>query len=391
MKKLYFCLLTLIFCVPAVAEKSDSLRISLLTAAPGGQAYELFGHTGIRVHDQHNDIVFHYGVFDFNAPHFFYRFTKGETDYSIGAAAYRDFIFSYVLRGSTVYEQELSLTTAEAGRLLDALLVNMEPDRRIYRYNFLFDNCATRPRDKIEQCLSGRIVYDESNASTATFRELIHRHTRNHPWLTFGIDLALGAPLDRTATFEEQMFLPSILMENAGKASIVDDTGVMRPLTGETHTYEGVSGISGENSPTLFTPLVVFTLLFALVAVFSIWEHRRGRHIRAPDYVIFGLYGLFGCVLFFLIFISIHPATSPNYSALWCHPFLWAIALCEAFAPGKRITTRLMSVLLLVSAGTIIAMPFLPQVFNPAFIPLALIPAVRSITWLWIERKNGRL
>ena len=60
-------------------------------------------------------------------------------------------------------------------------------------------------------------------------------------------------------------------------------------------------------------------------------------------------------------------------------------------APGKRITTRLMSVLLLVSAGTIIAMPFLPQVFNPAFIPLALIPAVRSITWLWIERKNGRL
>lgn len=103
------------------------------------------------------------------------------------------------------------------------------------------------------------------------------------------------------------MFLPSILMENAGKASIVDDTGVMRPLTGETHTYEGVSGISGENSPTLFTPLVVFTLLFALVAVFSIWEYRRGRHIRAPDYVIFGLYGLFGCVLFFLIFISIHP------------------------------------------------------------------------------------
>ena len=101
MKKLYFCLLTLIFCVPAAAEKSDSLRISLLTAAPGGQAYELFGHTGIRVRDRHNDIVFHYGVFDFNAPHFFYRFTKGETDYSIGAAAYRDFIYSYVLRGST--------------------------------------------------------------------------------------------------------------------------------------------------------------------------------------------------------------------------------------------------------------------------------------------------
>ena len=121
------------------------------------------------------------------------------------------------------------------------------------------------------------------------------------------------------------------------------------------------------------------------------WEYGRGRHIRAPDYVIFGLYGLFGCVMFFLIFISIHPATSPNYSALWCHPLLWVIALCEAFAPSKRITTQLMSLLLLVTLATLVAMPFLPQKFNPAFIPLALIPAVRSIAWLKIEQKNGRL
>ena len=37
--------MTLIFCVPAVAEKSDSLRISLLTAAPGGQASGAKGTT----------------------------------------------------------------------------------------------------------------------------------------------------------------------------------------------------------------------------------------------------------------------------------------------------------------------------------------------------------
>ena len=96
-------------------------------------------------------------------------------------------------------------------------------------------------------------------------------------------------------------------------------------------------------------------------------------------------------MLFFLIFISIHPATSPNYSPLWCHPLLSVIALCEAFAPRKRITTQLMSLLLLVTLGTLVAMPFLPQKFNPAFIPLALIPAVRSIAWLKIEQKNGRL
>lgn len=391
MRKFYFCLLSLIFCVPAVAERVDSLRVSLLTAAPGSQAYELFGHTGIRIRDGRNDIVFHYGVFNFNAPHFFYRFTKGETDYSIGAAGYRDFVYSYVLRGSTVYEQELLLSGDEAGRLLDTLLLNMEPDRRIYRYNFLFDNCATRPRDKIEHCLNGRIVYNTTDTTTATFRELIHRHTHNHPWLTFGIDLALGSQLDRPVTLREQMFLPSIYRRCAEEARIIENDGTVRLLTGETHTYEGAQGALGKNSPTLFTPTVVFTLLFALVVGFSIWEYKRGHHIRAPDYVIFGLYGLCGCVLFFLIFISIHPATSPNYSALWCHPLLWVIALCEAFAPRKRITTQLMSLLLLVTVGTLVAMPFLPQTFNPAFIPLALIPAVRSIAWLKIEQKNGRL
>lgn len=391
MRKLYACLLSLIFCVPAVAERVDSLRVSLLTAAPGSQAYELFGHTGIRVRNGHNDIVFHYGLFDFNAPHFFYRFTKGETDYSIGAAGYRDFVYSYVLRGSTVYEQELLLSPDEARQLLDTLLLNMEPDRRIYRYNFLFDNCATRPRDKIEHCLSGEIRYNTADTTRVTFRELIHEHTRNHPWLTFGIDLALGAPLDRPATLREQMFLPSIYRQCVEEARIVESDGTVRPLTGETHTYEGVQGALKASSPTLLTPTVVFTLVFVLTVVFSIAEYRRGRHIRAPDYVIFGLYGLFGCVLFFLIFISIHPATSPNYSALWCHPFLWVIAACEAFAPRKRITTQLMSVLLLVSLVTIVSMPFLPQTFHPAFVPLALIPAVRSIAWLKIEQKNGRL
>ena len=287
--------------------------------------------------------------------------------------------------------KELLLSGDEAGRLLDTLLLNMEPGRRIYRYNFLFDNCATRPRDKIERCISGQIAYNPSDTATTTFRELIHRHTRNHPWLTFGIDLALGAPLDRPITPREQMFLPSIYRSCAEEARIIESDGTVRLLTGETHTYAGAQGALDENAPTPFTPTVVFTLLFALVVVFSMWEYGRGRHIRAPDYVIFGLYGLFGCVLFFLIFISIHPATSPNYSALWCHPLLWVIALCEAFAPSKRITTQLMSLLLLVTLGTLVAMPFLPQKFNPAFIPLALIPAVRSIAWLKIEQKNGRL
>ena len=83
---------------------NDSLKISLITCSPGSQVYELFGHTGLRVQDvsRNVDVVFHYGVFSFNTPHFIYRFTKGETDYSIGLADFRDFGYNFAGRGSKV-------------------------------------------------------------------------------------------------------------------------------------------------------------------------------------------------------------------------------------------------------------------------------------------------
>lgn len=209
----------------------------------------------------------------FQPPIFFYRFTKGETDYSTARQDTATSIYSYVLRGSTVYEQELLLSSGEARQLLDTLLLNMEPDRRIYRYNFLFDNCATRPRDKIEHCLSGEIRYNTADTTRATFRELIHQHTRNHPWLTFGIDLALGAPLDRPATLREQMFLPFDLPPVCRRGRIVESDGTVRPFTGETYTYDGVQGALEASSPTLLTPTVVFTRSLS---------HRSFLHSRVP-------------------------------------------------------------------------------------------------------------
>ena len=397
----YLCLLlSILLLAPASAAGAERnvVRVSLLTAAPGTESYELFGHTGIRVvyeevsprtgETMRRDAVFNYGLFDFDAPHFLYRFTKGETDYSIGAGHYRQFIESYTLRGSTVYEQPLMLDSAEARCLLDALLVNMLPQNRIYRYNFLYDNCATRPRDKVEEALGGRIVYDKSDTTVTTFRRLIHERTRNHPWLTFGIDLALGAPLDRPVSYRNQMFLPAVLMQDWERASIVTPDGETRPLSGgiQIHALQP----RPENPATPFTPVIVFSALLLAVVACSIAEYRRGCHARLLDYLIFGLYGLFGCVLFFLIFISIHPATSPNYSALWCHPLLWVAALCAGFAQHRRITVQLMSVVQLVTLAFFVAAPFLPQVFNPAFFPLAAIPAVRCITWIKVEQKRQR-
>ena len=89
---------TILFLLLAVM--SSALRaegkFSLLTCAPGEKIYELFGHTAIRyVEGDSIDLVFNYGMFDFNSPNFIYRFVKGETDYELGIDVYRSFEYSY--------------------------------------------------------------------------------------------------------------------------------------------------------------------------------------------------------------------------------------------------------------------------------------------------------
>ena len=121
---------TILFLLLAVM--SSALRaegkFSLLTCAPGEKIYELFGHTAIRyVEGDSIDLVFNYGMFNFNSPNFIYRFVKGETDYELGIDVYRSFEYSYRRRGSAVYEQKLNLTPDETIMLLHSLLENYKP------------------------------------------------------------------------------------------------------------------------------------------------------------------------------------------------------------------------------------------------------------------------
>lgn len=68
MKKL-LVLFTIIFSWGiSSAQLSENSQISLLTCEPGEATYAKFGHSAIRIYDPELqiDIVFHYGIFDFN-------------------------------------------------------------------------------------------------------------------------------------------------------------------------------------------------------------------------------------------------------------------------------------------------------------------------------------
>ena len=179
---------------------SDSAVVSLITCSPGEEVYSKFGHTAIRVKDKTNnvDVVFNYGIFSFETEHFYYKFIKGETDYQLGIYETNYFLPEYAERNSMVWEQVLNLSSAEKKNLVATLLENYEPQNRVYRYNFVFDNCSTRPRDKITGSVNGYIRYHQTS-EPATFRRWVGDYVGTDTWLKFGIDLLFGIDADAIA------------------------------------------------------------------------------------------------------------------------------------------------------------------------------------------------
>ena len=323
----------------ASANNNDSIRLSLLTCAPGEEIYSLFGHTAIRYENssQGIDVVFNYGLFSFNTPNFIFRFSLGETDYQLGATDYERFAAEYAFFGRSVWQQTLNLTDEEKTELIRLLQENYRPENRVYRYNFFYDNCATRPRDKIEESIAGKVIYPaEPQDGSLTFRDIVHQYCKGHPWARFGIDLCIGSEADQPITQRQMMFAPFYLMDAFDGAQIKGDS-IQRPLITANELIVDATPEPDE-SDWMPTPLQCSLLLFILTAAATIYGIRRRTGLWGIDLFLFGIAGIVGCVLAFLALFSQHPAVSSNFLLLVFHPgqllFLPYIIYCVR--KGKR-------------------------------------------------------
>lgn len=382
MKKYLLLLFLHLLLVPAKAQikLSDEAQISILTAAPSDEAvFTLYGHTAVRVKDSLHkiDLVFNYGIFDFSKPNFIYRFTKGETDYKLAAYNFQHYIIEYQMRGSEVTEQVLNFTPDEINKIWNALYINVQPENCVYRYNFFFDNCATRPVAIVEEQVDGKIKYNDP-PEPQTFRDLINYCTRNNSWLTFGCDLALGSPTDRVATPHEMMFLPVYLKEEFDKATIVNPDGTERKLVKSTTRLAEELTDDDQGEKEWFTPMLCSMIIFLLVSLITYMEWKKKTYFRLVDCILFLLAGVAGTVLFFLCFISTHPCIWPNWSIVWLQPFdLVAVILFAVKKYGKAAYYYHFinfAALTLLLAGWY----FIPQHLNIAFIPLVATLWLRS-------------
>ena len=280
-RRLYLFILCLTAWIGAEARSlSEEAQISLLTCTPGEELYARYGHTAIRVQDPQNrlDLVFNYGIFDFNTDHFYWKFVKGETWYELGAITMPWFMLEYEEEHRPVYEQVL----------------NLNPSQR-----FVFDNCATRPYLLIQKALGDTIRSEYTGNTGTTYRRFIRRYTGSMTWANAGINLLFGPKADKPMNNEQRLFLPEELMLYMAQAHLSDGT----PLVSESE----IGSFDLPKTPWYASWPLGWAVYFIVVCLISWWDRRRGKRSRWLDIAVGVPYVLLLVLVAFLTFFSCHP------------------------------------------------------------------------------------
>ncbi|MCP2043013.1 DUF4105 domain-containing protein [Pontibacter sp. HSC-36F09] len=370
------------------SQLSQEAKISLITCSPGDELYAIFGHSAVRVNDPATgmDIVFNYGTFDFNEPGFYIKFIRGKLNYKLSIAYFQDFAYSYTLDNRSIYEQEMNFTEAQKQQYWQFLTNNYLPQNRFYLYDFFFDNCATRIRDGIEATFPDQVAFNIAHLDKdMSFRNLIDLYLPPQPWSDFGIDLALGAPIDQKATPYEYMFLPNYLSEGFGNATIQQD-GRQVPLVGKpTVIFQNSPPPASTGGP--FSPVVVWWLFFGAVALITYLDYKHRKRSRMFDVFFFLITGLLGVLLFLLWFATDHQAAANNFNLLWALPthVVAAAFLARPVLPGWL--QKYMLVTAALAFITLLLWWAWPQQLHTAVFPIALALLVRAAYTVWAARQ----
>ncbi|MGB3465861.1 MAG: DUF4105 domain-containing protein [Cyclobacteriaceae bacterium] len=378
--KYLILIVSISFAKPSQAQQlSPEAEIRVMTLGPyQGELYSAFGHSAFRVYDPARgiNIVYNYGVFDFDQENFYLNFVRGKMLYKLGTSRYERFVKHYVDENRFVYEQVLNLTQEEKQKLMDFLVNNKKPENRDYYYNYVYDNCATKIGDVLQEVLGKKLVLDTSfKEDGLTFRGLMDRYLDHQYWGDFGIDLGLGAGVDKEAAGEEYLFLPDYVYRSFMNSKITDENG-NRPLVAETDIiFEATPEV--QEKPML-TPFNVLTILFFVIGFLTNIDFKKNRRSKWIDYLFFGLAGLIGWFLLFLWFGTDH-ISAWNYNLLWALPthLIVVFFLRKRDKYRKQLKayfkwTSIFYVLLIVIWS------FLPQPLHSSLIPLILILTLRG-------------
>ncbi len=359
---------------PLLSEKSE---VSIITVAPGKSLNDTWGHSAIRIQDENLgfDVVYNYGIYDFNTPNFYTKFMQGKLLYNLGVNQFNRFLRYYKQQNRGVVEQVLNLTQKQKQDYFNYLENNAKPENKKYLYDFFFDNCATKLRFVNTEVLKDEVSYkDELFTNDLTFRDLIYQKLDDHPWGKFGIDIALGSVIDRKATPKEFTFLPSYIFQSF-KTAQVNRNGSTSPLVKKTNYLYKENNLPKESC--LLSPTLVFSIIALIVFIITFIDIKKKKETKWLDFSLLFVTGLVGLLVILLWFATDHSTTKNNLNILWAFfPNLF-FAFYVFKANKQHLLKKYYIQLIVLLFLQIILWLLKVQVFNLAMIPIIIMLLVR--------------
>lgn len=283
---------------------SSEAKISVLTCGSGEELHSIFGHTAIRIQDnkQGLDMVYNFGMFDFDTSNFYLKFVKGDLQYYVAKSSFEVFLYSYRMENRSVYEQELNLSSTLKQKLYDNLEKILYSEERFYTYKFIDKNCTTMVVDQINHLLEDVTIVKTGN-TIESYRHVLNPFMDNLFYQKLGINIMFGYRTDQPA---KQLFLPIELLQSLETTKINNIK-----ITSKTEVLYKKNDLIQAKS--WWNSMYTFILILVLILISN----------QNKVYLAFlSILGLLGIFLSTVGFFSLHREILQNYNILLFNPFL---------------------------------------------------------------------
>lgn len=358
---------------------ADAPEVWLVTYGPGEIYWQRFGHNAIWIRDADLglDHTFNFGFFDFEQQDFFLRFLQGRMLYFSAAQPASAEFAQYIDENRSIRAQRLALPADQALELAGFLVEQVQPANRDYLYDYYVDNCSTRVRDALDRALGGRLkTAYENTVAPLTFRDHTRRSTEMDFWLDLGLELVLGAPVDRPISRWDEFFIPALLAEGVTGLRRGDDEESPALVAEDVVIYSSDQRLP-PSRPSVTWPRYLLAALAVLAGAAALvrWT-QMFTGVRLAR-LWFGLGGLVGSAMVFFWVGTDHSVAADNLNLLLFSP-LWLISLA-----GRRMRRPAAMLVWVCGAAALIA-PFAPPYQYTADVLAAFLPLNLVAGWaLW--------
>jgi hypothetical protein len=385
--------------------QAEDLQIKLVVFSPGNQVTNWFGHAALVVEDTryNRSRLYNYGMFTFDTA-MLVKFAMGRLQFWVGQQSPQATYDFYKSQERDVRIHLLDLPPAKRMELAQHLAWKVRPDNREYLYHHYFDNCSTRPRDRIDDAVGGALEELAKKPSPLTLREHTRRYTHHNAPMDLLLAFMMNDSIDQPIPEWDAMFLPDELEQSVKKLTYEKPNGEVVPLVKETRVYyEADRREIPDRAPAHWPWALLIGLLVGVGGVGLAY-----RWSQEPDStgrrVAFGLHqtlvslllGVPGLLLFVMACGTDHKVTYWNENLFFASPITFlALPLSIMIVFGKtRMTEWLKWVwTLLVVTGLLgLVVKLLPMFDQQNRLPASFIYPMTlgcaAAFWL-LERADG--